>query len=860
MIFRDLIFNAALLLSLSMLYSQVSRDPRISVKVRSLLGGLLFGAIALAGMMYPYQVEDGVIIDGRSIVLSVAGFCGGWVTAGIASIIAAAFRLLQGGFGAWPSFVGIFLYAALGVGFRLLSRKYPKLAAPIYIYIFGIFIHLITLSGILVLPSDMAYEILGMVALPIMVIFPLAFLFLTMLMNDLENHYLTEARLRESEAQYRALFDDSFSVMLIVDPVSASIIDANNAACKFYGWSYDDLTRKKITKINSQSAKEIEEVIAQSNSAGRDSYPFQHRLASGEIRDVDVYISPISIESQSLLYYIVHDVTKRRLTEQTLREFRRRYKEMLDNVEMIAVSLDSSGAITYCNPYLLTLTNWKHHEVIGKNWFEKFIPPEIKESLENSVFNKTYPSGEVKPHHVNDIVTHDGRRRTISWNNIIFRDLDGEVLGTTSLGEDITDRLEAEKALRKSERMLAIAQRMAQIGSWEWEIDTGQVSWSREVYEICGVAPDGFPLEITSVIDMFHPEDRFLQEEVIEQISRNPDQFQFEARILWPDNSVRHVMSMAMGQHDEDGNLFQISGTVQDITERKQAEKELIRKQNNLENFVNERTAELAERMQHVEQLNKGMVNLMQDLQIANQRSEATTKKLAIANTELENFAYSVSHDLRAPLRSISGFAHILADRHRKSLDDQGKQYVDYVVTASIQMGKLIDDLLEYSRLGRRAVQTRQINCKLVLDDALNDLQERIENTRANIILPDHYPIVEANHTLLKQIFLNLIDNALIYCKEGHKPEIKVTCQLDSEYAIISVQDQGMGIAEEHFVSIFNMFQRLHQDDQYLGTGIGLALVKKAVTLMHGEIWVESEIDVGSTFWVKIPLSQDDAE
>lgn len=851
-----LIFNFALSLSLFTLYSQLYRFRRIPEKMRLLVGGVLFGAIAIAGMLYPYEYDEGLLFDGRSIVLSAAGFIGGWYPAGIAAVIASAWRLMQGGVGSWIGIVGIFGYALIGVGYRYLCQKYTRFAHPIYVYVFGVLVHLCMILGIFAWSPGTAAEILKKVALPVLIVYPAASWLSIVLMQGLEKSLLEEKYFQESDAQYRALFNDSFSVMLIVDPETAFIIEANEAASKFYGWTRAELKKKKITKINVMPANDIEAEIDKAHEGGRNFFVEKHQLANVEIREVEVFITPIQIESQKLLYYIVHDITERKRVEQALREFRQRYRMMLDNVEMIAVSLDSTGSITYCNSFLLNLTGWRYDEVIEQSWFELFVPPEIRQKLFESIIMKTFDEGEITSHNTNEIITRDGRRRTISWNNSLFRDLDGNIIGITSLGEDISERIQTEEALRKSDSFLANAQRMAQLGTWDWEIPNGKVNWSREVYDIYGVSSENFDPNIDSVMELFHPDDRQKHEEVLENIRKSQGYYEFEARIIWPDGSVRHVVSTSMGHENEKGDVVQISGTVQDITTRKKAEEELIQKQNNLEHFVNERTAELAERMRHVEQLNKGMVNLMQDLQIANQRTAAAARKLSIANTELENFAYSVSHDLRAPLRSISGFAQILTERHSQDLDDQGKQYIEYVVEASIQMGHLIDDLLQYSRLGRRAVQTRMIDTQLVFDEVLNDLQNQIQDSQAKVIITDELPTIEANHILLKQVFLNLIENALIYQGKNSTPEISISSQEDSEYAIISINDNGIGIEEDYYETIFNMFQRLHYDGEYSGTGIGLALVKKAVTLLNGEIWVDSARNVGSTFWVKMPLYQ----
>jgi PAS domain S-box-containing protein len=857
-IYRDLIQNVALLLALSQVYSFLLHFFPKDSWWRRVFVGLMFAGISVIGMSVPFTYQEGIIFDGRSVILSMAGYFGGWVPAGIAALIAAGYRLFLGGSGSLPGVGLIVTSSLLGVGFRYLCRKYPRLLAPVYSYLFGFLVQMGILGWMLTLPGGVGGAVARSLAWPVMLILPLATVLLAVLLNDQEKHLHTQTKILESESRYQALFDNSYSVMLIVNPETADIVDANQAACNFYGWSYDRLTSMKITDINMLSEPEVLAEMEMAALEKRNCFYFEHQLANGDIRNVEIYTGPIVMQDQKLLYSVIHDITQRHKMEQDLSESQRRFREMLENVKMIAVTLNNDGRITFCNQHLLEISGWQRHEIMGKSWFDLFIPQDIKDDLLETVFLKSFRSGEVKAHHINDIVTKTGLRRTIAWNNTVFRNRHGQVIGTTSLGDDISERVQAEQALRQSERILANAQRMTQLGSWEWDLDSGNMEWTEEVYKIFNLDSQTFTPHIDTVKNLFHPDYRQIFSEVYDQARSNHGLFDFEAIIFWPDESQRVIISTTEGIYDQQDKLIVITGTVQDITERKAIEQELIQHRKNLEDYVIERTAELAERMQHVEHLNQGMVNLMQDLQVANLRTAETASRLSVANTELESFAYSVSHDLRAPLRSISGFAQILADRHRKGLDEQGRQYIDYVVQASIQMGRLIDDLLQYSRLGRRALQIRPLNAALVMDEVIKDLRDQIEKSQAKIEIPDTFPVIDSNHTLLKQIFTNLIQNALIFTQADQHPEIQVACQVDSEYAIITIRDNGIGIAEEYFESIFNMFQRLHHDAEYTGTGIGLALVKKAVTLLRGEIWVESSIDEGSTFWVKLPLTQEE--
>lgn len=232
---------------------------------------------------------------------------------------------------------------------------------------------------------------------------------------------------------------------------------------------------------------------------------------------------------------------------------------------------------------------------------------------------------------------------------------------------------------------------------------------------------------------------------------------------------------------------------------------------------------------------------------------EAQRKVLELKNQELQAFAYALAHDLRAPLRAISGFAHIVHHDYQSVLDSEGQSYMDTIVKACSQMDHLIDDLLNYTRIEHKAVRYQPVALQSLVNQIIESMAEHINATSASVNIVDALPVVQGDRTLLSQIFINLLENALTYQREGVPPRITIDCQEEAHSYIIGVHDNGIGIAAKDHERIFTIFQRLHSDEEYAGTGIGLAIVKKSVDLMDGQVWVESAEGKGSTFYVRLP-------
>ncbi|HEX9924704.1 MAG TPA: ATP-binding protein, partial [Anaerolineae bacterium] len=229
-------------------------------------------------------------------------------------------------------------------------------------------------------------------------------------------------------------------------------------------------------------------------------------------------------------------------------------------------------------------------------------------------------------------------------------------------------------------------------------------------------------------------------------------------------------------------------------------------------------------------------------------RVNERTARLEAANKELEAFSYSVSHDLRSPLRAIDAFSRILLDDYAAQLDASAQDFLDSIRSNTQQMGELIDDLLTFSRLGRQALQKQVVSVTDLVQAILTGLQPDRAGREVELILSD-LPSCQADPKLLKQVWLNLLSNAFKYTRDRALARIEIGCQSEAAMPVFFVKDNGVGFDMEYAAKLFGVFQRLHRAEDYEGTGVGLAIVQRIVHRHGGQVWAEAEVGQGATFY-----------
>ncbi len=292
--------------------------------------------------------------------------------------------------------------------------------------------------------------------------------------------------------------------------------------------------------------------------------------------------------------------------------------------------------------------------------------------------------------------------------------------------------------------------------------------------------------------------------------------------------------------------------TFWDISARKRAESELLEIKNRLEQEVNSRTAELQEKVEKLDRSQQAMLYMVEDLNQITKELKIERKKLEAANQELEAFTYSVSHDLRGPLRAINGYANFLIEDYAESIDAEGKRFLFVIKENAEKMDQLITDLLNLSRVTRINLNLLPTDMKKMAKAVLHEIRTEEEKKAFELIVGE-MPEVICDSGLMKQVWYNLIDNALKYSSKSPVKRVETGAFIQEDEVIFFVKDSGAGFDARFKEKIFGVFQRLHKETEFEGTGVGLAVVQRIIARHKGKIWAESEPGKGAAFYFSIP-------
>ncbi len=434
----------------------------------------------------------------------------------------------------------------------------------------------------------------------------------------------------------------------------------------------------------------------------------------------------------------------------------------------------------------------------------KYIHPDDYDEVFRSIRSRIDHEDETWEHEYRYLKSN-GEYAIILDRGFIIRNIENVPVRMVGAMTDITFE-------RKLQGLLENASRLAKMGTWEVDLVNSKVYFSKITREIHELDED-FEPTVENGVNFY--KEGYSREAIVNAMSdaiMKGLSWDIELEIITAKGNHRWVR--AMGEPEfVDGNCVKLYGNFQDINERKIFELKL------------------------------------KDL---NEALENRAKQLIVSNEELQQFAYVASHDLQEPLRMVTSFLTLLEKKYANQLDEKATQYIHYAVDGAQRMRHVILDLLEYSKVGSLDEARKEINLKLLIEEILILYRKQIQEIEATFNI-DPLPILHSYETPIRQVFQNLISNALKYHSKERKPIISISFKEENDFLQFSVADNGIGIDPQFKEKIFQIFQRLHTKEQYIGTGVGLAICKKVMDSLSGEIWLDTEYKNSTKFCFKLP-------
>jgi PAS domain S-box-containing protein len=616
------------------------------------------------------------------------------------------------------------------------------------------------------------------------------------------------AALKIADQKLRELFRDINEVLYTVDMIKYRVINMSTVCVRIYGYeAIEFLSDPELWRnIVHPDDRHIPEKQLEDLYAGRQVVN-RHRIIhkDGSIRWVENKVIP-KLDQNGILYRldgVTSDITEVKNTESELLERGHRYRILFEQNLAGIYRSNRDGKVLDCNLAFAKMlgyddtTSFKelnasthYYHQTGRNTFLEDI--HALQSMDNYDVMLKHKNGDIVYVIENVFITTDPSTGEIFYDGIVI---------------DVTKRKKAEQVLEQSRKRLEDAELLGDMGHWHWDLLTNRCHSSIGNLRLLGLSADSSNESIEKMFEHLHPGDLpGINNEIAKSIeSGRIDNFQL--RFIRPDGSIRHLVSTAKVIKNEKGEPISMFGINFDITRIKLTEDKLRQSEATL---------------------------------------EAKNAELQLKNKELEQFAYITSHDLQEPIRTVASFAELLQEQQGPTTDITTKKYFDFIFSSIDRMKVLINDLLDYSRIGRKAT-VQEVDCNTVLKEVIDDLGTAISESGAQLQV-SRLPVINGHATDIKQLFQNLIMNAIKFRKKDVAPVIQVKATESTGSWVFSVEDNGIGIEPQHKDRVFVIFQRLHTRTEYEGTGIGLAHCKKIVELHGGTIWLESELGTGSTF------------
>ena len=611
--------------------------------------------------------------------------------------------------------------------------------------------------------------------------------------------------LLESEERFRSIIENIQDSYMRADK-EGTIIMASPSAARMYRFDSPQEMIGTSTPSYFKNSEDREHAIAELRKHGKFiNYEVEARRNDGTFFWV----------SQNAQYYFdgngkiqgsetfVRDITEKIKREHELKESEEKYRNIVEIANEGIMIADTTGRINFVNAKMAQMLGFSSEELLGIN-AESLVDKGDYERGLQKIQNRMkgiQESYEIK------YIRKSGEGLWCLISATPMYDYNGKHIGNMTMQTDITERKKADDALKESEsRFHSVLDNSPDV-IYRINVQTGSYEYvSPSTENIFGYSPDELmALATIHPLNTIHPNDRVKFQTAIKELEQN-DKVEMEYRHQTKNGEYCWISNKMGLIRDNTGKPLYRDGTMRDISKRKQIEEQM----------------------------------------------ETAMDELRRSNEELERFAYVSSHDLQEPLRMVKLYSQLLKKRYKDNLDSDADDFIEYIVEGANRMKQLIDDLLEYSRVTSQTKEFDNVDLEKVLDNVLRNLSVSIIEYDVRIS-HDTLPTVFVDQNQMLQVFQNLITNAIKFHGQN-PPKINISVQKGEKEWIFSVSDNGIGIDSKHQNQIFEVFKRLHHNrDEYPGSGIGLSITQKIIIHHGGQIWVESEIGEGTTFYFTIP-------
>ncbi len=638
------------------------------------------------------------------------------------------------------------------------------------------------------------------------------------IVRDITARKRAEQALRQSEATIRSLFNTAPVGVCIMK--NREYISANRYWCEQFGYPEETIIGK-TTRMLYESDEEWnrvgQELYAHLREKGLASVETKLRRSDGSLREVVVTVAPIRQDDLSAgTIAIIHDMTERKETERALQKSEQMYRELVENANSIILRWNHQGEITFLNKFGLRFFGYTEDEILGRHVVGTIAPKTERGGRDlQQLLDAIARDPEAYEQNINENMRRNGERVWIAWTNKVSRDPQGDVTEVLSIGADITEYRRAIEALRqRDEQFRLIMENLADLVA-VLDLRGNRIYNSPSYQSILG---DPEKLRGSCSFEEVHPDDRLRVQRTFEETARTGKGQRMEYRLVDLNGQTRYVESQGSVIHDEEGRPSQVLVVSRDVTTRRQAEDAIRELNATLEQRVAERTMQLEAK-----------------------------------NKELKAFAYTVSHDLKAPLRGIAGYAEELDRRHCAGMSERALFCLSQVLTASRNLDRLIEDLLHYSRLDAETPSSTEVNLRDLIRLILQDRSLIITEQGVEVLVDIQFETISTWERGLVQVLTNLIDNAIKYSRKANPPRVQIQAEALERSWRLSVSDNGVGFDMKYHDRIYGLFNRLVRVEDFEGTGAGLAIVKKVLDKQGGQIYAESAPGQGATFIVELP-------